>query len=356
MSQSTWRIPFGLGEPVPYFHAPTPQNPRFHLSALGGMYVVLSFIGNPNKSPGSEVLNFVFANRSKFDGTHTAFFPVITEKPNVGKAVPDTQGIVFFLDYEQKITQLYRAVEAGEHKPYTLVLDHMLRVIAAIPMDDAKRHNQLLAATLDRLPRIAEAPANEGLHAPVLILPRVFEPEFCRALIRQYQTHGGEASGYMREVEGKTVPVLNAGFEELRNQINQRISSRLLPQIFKAFQFKATRMERYTIACYSSEEQGFFRAHRDNTTPATKHRRFACTINLNAEDYDGGDLRFPEFGRQTYRAPTGGACIFSCSLLHEATPVTQGDRYAFLPFFYDDEGADIRKANLEHLSSETVIE
>ena len=45
------------------------------------------------------------------------------------------------------------------------------------------------------------------------------------------------------------------------------------------------------------------------------------------------------------RAPTGGAVIFSCSLLHEATAVTKGRRYAFLPFFYDDAAAKIREAN-----------
>jgi predicted 2-oxoglutarate/Fe(II)-dependent dioxygenase YbiX len=73
------------------------------------------------------------------------------------------------------------------------------------------------------------------------------------------------------------------------------------------------------------------------------------TINLNAGGYDGGDLRFPEFGGRTYRAPTGGAVVFSCSLLHEATPVTRGTRYAFLPFLYDDEAARLREANNPHL-------
>jgi predicted 2-oxoglutarate/Fe(II)-dependent dioxygenase YbiX len=71
---------------------------------------------------------------------------------------------------------------------------------------------------------------------------------------------------------------------------------------------------------------------------------FACSINLNAEEFEGGDLRFPEFGSRTYRPPTGGAVIFSCTLLHEATPVTKGTRYAFLPFFYDDAAAKIRDA------------
>jgi predicted 2-oxoglutarate/Fe(II)-dependent dioxygenase YbiX len=28
--------------------------------------------------------------------------------------------------------------------------------------------------------------------------------------------------------------------------------------------------------------------------------------------------------------------IFSCSLIHEVTPVTAGRRYAFLPFIHDE--------------------
>jgi hypothetical protein len=39
--------------------------------------------------------------------------------------------------------------------------------------------------------------------------------------------------------------------------------------------------------------------------------------------------------------------VFSCSLLHEATPVTAGERYAFLPFLYDEAGAKLREKNLE---------
>jgi len=76
------------------------------------------------------------------------------------------------------------------------------------------------------------------------------------------------------------------------------------------------------------------------------------TINLNAGDYEGGDLRFPEFGQRTYRAPTGGAILFSCSLLHEATPVTRGRRFAFLPFLYDEDAARLREANNPHLGPE----
>lgn len=131
----------------------------------------------------------------------------------------------------------------------------------------------------------------------------------------------------------------------LQKQIQQRLHRRLVPEIAKAFQFRASRIERHIVARYDADEGGHFRAHRDNTTKGTAHRRFAVTLNLNAESYEGGDLAFPEFGPQTYRAPTGGAVVFSCSLLHEARPVTKGARYCFLPFLYDDAAARIRQQN-----------
>ena len=163
----------------------------------------------------------------------------------------------------------------------------------------------------------------------------------------------------MREKDGYTVGVIDHTFKRrkdfffsdqpeyanLRDQVHARFIRRLIPEIEKAFQFRVTRMERYLVSCYDGTEAGFFSPHRDNNTKGTAHRRFACTLNLNAEEYEGGDLRFPEFGSRTWRAPTGGAVIFSCALLHEATPVTRGARYAFLPFFYDETTAQTRLDN-----------
>ena len=80
-----------------------------------------------------------------------------------------------------------------------------------------------------------------------------------------------------------------------------------------------------------------------------EHEPFA--LQLPEHPRDGGDLRFPEFGSRTYRPPTGGAVVFSCSLLHEATPVTRGRRYAFLPFFFDEAGEALRQANLKFLDA-----
>jgi predicted 2-oxoglutarate/Fe(II)-dependent dioxygenase YbiX len=154
----------------------------------------------------------------------------------------------------------------------------------------------------------------------------------------------------MRDVDGNTVTVrvLDHRLKRRRDcllsdpnlitEVHQRLERRLLPEIAKAFQFRVTRCERHLIACY--EPGGHFRQHRDNTTKVTAHRRFAVTLNLNADAYEGGDLRFPEFCARTYRAPTGGAIVFGCSILHEALPVTNGTRYAFLPFLYDEAAVD----------------
>jgi predicted 2-oxoglutarate/Fe(II)-dependent dioxygenase YbiX len=131
--------------------------------------------------------------------------------------------------------------------------------------------------------------------------------------------------------------------EPLRLAIAERLERRLFPFIARAFGAEARRIERYLISCYDAEDGGVFHAHRDNTTFQTAHRKFACSINLNA-DFTGGDLRFPEFGPRTYRPPEGGAVVFACGLMHEARPVTSGRRYAFLPFLYDEAGAAVRAA------------
>ena len=103
-------------------------------------------------------------------------------------------------------------------------------------------------------------------------------------------------------------------------------------------------MERYIVGCYTAEDGGHFRPHRDNVTKGTAHRRFAVTINLN-DDFDGGELCFPEYGPRSFKPPVGGAVVFGCALLHAVTQVTRGRRYAFLPFLYDDAAAKIREAN-----------
>lgn len=340
------------GQAAPWFSAPTPTNPTFAFSSVAGRYVLLACL--PHDEDGRKAaLAAMAAHQSLFDETRLLAFAVIRDQESISRA-KDRRGIRWFLDADGEVSRLFGALGPdGTERPLWVILDPTLRVLALGEMGDTARVFSILRS----LPHPNDH-AGVPIHAPVLIVPRVFEPALCRRLIDFYEAEGGVRSGVMREVDGKTVGVLDS-FKSRRDahvrddafqaELRNRIQVRLLRQITNAFQFEATRIERYVVACYDAQEGGYFRPHRDNTTAGTAHRKFACSINLNAEEFEGGDLRFPEFGSQTYRPPTGGAVVFSCSLLHEATPVTRGRRYAFLPFFYDQAGADVREQNLHKL-------
>ena len=57
----------------------------------------------------------------------------------------------------------------------------------------------------------------------------------------------------------------------------------------------------------------------------------------------------PEYGPDLYAPETGGAIVFSCTNLHEATPVTAGTRYALLTFLFGATEAQ----QLKHSNSQT---
>jgi predicted 2-oxoglutarate/Fe(II)-dependent dioxygenase YbiX len=316
---------------------------------------MLAFLPAPGPER-DQAMAALRANRHLFDDRNWCLFGVVRGEEDFNTLQPDLPGIRYFHDADGAIAEMY-GLEAGDGAtvPQWVIIDPSMRILGSLPIAAAQR-------TFEIIRRAGEPDAHAGvpMHAPVLIVPRVFEPDFCRQLIDVYKKDGGGVSGVMRDVGGRTVGVIddskkrrdaNVEDEEMQLAVQRKIRARLLPQIQKAFMFNVTRMERYIVARYDAVEGGYFRAHRDNTTRATAHRQFACSINLNAEEFEGGDLRFPEFGKRTYRPPTGGAVIFSCSLLHEATPVTAGTRFAFLPFLYDDASAKIRQENARFLDS-----
>lgn len=351
--------PLMPGEPAPWFSAPTTTIANFNFSTVAGRRIVLCVFGSLAHPAGREILAGFAAFRDRFDDANTCFFGISVDPNDQDKIKEEIPGIRYFLDHSSALTaRLGGLVDRGQGRfdlrPVTYLLDPNLRVIATFGAHQPAEQAARVIKVLDALPPLFPMrPADP--HAPVLLLPRVFEPDFCRKLIAGYAAHGGKDSGYMTERDGKTVGVIDYGHKRrydweiddaaIRQEARRKIERRLVPEIRKAFQFDATRMERYIVACYDGGVGGYFRAHRDNTTKGTAHRRFAVTINLNAEEYEGGDLRFPEWGPQLFRAPTGGAVVFSCSLQHEAMPVKRGVRYAFLPFLYDEAAAKIREQN-----------
>ena len=347
------------GDPAPMFRAPSNINPDFDFGSAAGRYILLSFLG-PAEGAKARFEAFL-GGAAIFTNPDCYFFATVLGKPADADPTLREQrsGMDTFWD-DGRLSRLYGALPStGDgFEPLTLLLGLDMRVLAVVKVTDPVQHAAAMLDILKRLPQIG-APRVGGPQAPVLLLPSVFEPALCRRLIEGYESKGGEESGFMREKDGKTVLVLDhkhkrrsdwtIADEALKDAARQRVLRRIVPEIAKAFQFRITRMERYIVACYDSSVGGYFQAHRDNTTKGTAHRRFAVTINLNSDEYEGGELMFPEYGRTTFKPPVGGAVVFSCSLLHQALPVTKGKRYAFLPFLYDDAAAKIREANNAYL-------
>lgn len=225
-----------------------------------------------------------------------------------------------------------------------------MHVLATFPFSPEDREYHAVFATLDRLPEPAGFAGFE-LPAPILILPNVFEPALQQRLIDIYEAAGGGESGITRDGVGlhdhafKRRRDYMLGDPELISATRQRIARRVAPEILRLLGMRITRIERYVIGCYAADEGGHFRAHRDDTSPVTAHRRFAVSINLNG-DFDGGEVSFPEYSRHGYKAPPGWAIVFPGNILHAVGRVTRGRRYAFLPFVYDEAAARIRQENL----------
>jgi predicted 2-oxoglutarate/Fe(II)-dependent dioxygenase YbiX len=340
-----------LGDPVPWFSAPVITGGAFDLHVSAGRWVVLSFLGSPANPRAMTELAGLVRESAGLGEDHVVVGCVFTAPPeDIDSLAAVSSNRLFFLaDYDGAISASFGASEM----PRTVVLDPMLRSIADIAWDNPQGHAETIRGVLRSLPDVDQS-AGVPMFAPALIVPRVFSFELCDFLVQFYEQQGGVDSGFQFDISGKTTTLSDwrlkrrsdvpVAAPEIRELVRGQIVRRLLPQIEQNFQFKATRMDRYIVACYDSEVGGHFHRHRDNLNAGAQHRRFAVSINLNS-NFEGCDLMFPEFGRKVYRPPEGGALVFSCGALHQVTPVTKGRRYAFLAFLYGEEDAKKREAN-----------
>ena len=350
------------GDPAPSFTQRSAGNPRYAFDTAAGRYIVLCFFHSVAAPGTPERLSAVLNRPELFDDIHACAFALSTdpEDETLARVANRIPGFRVIWDMDMSVSRLYGAANsAGDRRGLWVVTDPTLRIIDVVAFEpdggDIPRLVGLLAGLSP-----PDCFAGIPLQAPILYLPRVFEPSLCRHLVELYEDKGGEESGFMREINGRTVGVSDKRHKSRRDVIledqrlvaavQNRIVRRVVPEIAKVHQFHVTRMERYIVSCYAAEHGGHFAPHRDNTTSGTAHRRFAVSVNLN-DGFEGGEVSFPEYGPRGFKAPPGGAVVFSCSLLHRVSPVTQGKRYAFLPFLYDEAAAKIRTANLHRIES-----
>ncbi len=251
-------------------------------------------------------------------------------------------GLPLLCDSAGKIREaLRRMMGFGPRGVFAVLLDPNQRVIESrADLDRAA----LIGWAIERGRATPRAEGGQYLLgvAPVLLVPNVLTPEQCRALIDRWEHLGHEEGQVHSIVKGEETRRINKDMKSRRDhrivdeavlqELATVVGRRIGPELNKAFNFGKFRFDRFVITCYDSERGDFFRRHRDNQTQATADRRIALTLNLNTDEYEGGGLIFPEYGPHRYNPPAGGAILFSCSLLHEALPITKGRRFTLLNF------------------------
>jgi predicted 2-oxoglutarate/Fe(II)-dependent dioxygenase YbiX len=171
------------------------------------------------------------------------------------------------------------------------------------------------------------------------VLPRVFEPEFCEQVIRLW--HKGDHKdtgvssryGNVNVAELKRTEDYTVAEPMMQKAISDRLAYRIGPELIKVFAFeRGFSFDAHVVLSYTAEGGHFFGAHRDNGAPTTADRAFAVSLILN-DDFEGGELIFPEYAGVRVSPPKGAAAVFSCSLLHQVVPVRRGRRFSLTTFF-----------------------
>jgi peroxiredoxin len=343
MQKHNLRPPLEMGDLAPPCVLPTLDGDRVDLrsDAVAAKPIVILFC--PHFVPAVvEALAAMNALRPSFTESGALVFAVTLESAKIAAA----QGIGFPVLLDRS-GDVFRAFSADTRDLPTVVVlrpnQHVRAVLNSAPSTLA---DQALAQVVDLAAE--RQPVLMTPHPPVLIVPDVLSPADCQRLITVYETRGQTfvepgpdvpvGTDYkMRIPEHGRRDRIDHWIvdEDTMTFVHRRVQLRLLPEIAKAFQYPVTRWERMRIGCYEGDRGGKLHGHRDNVAP-TPYRRFAMSINLNVDQFSGGELRFPEFGDQRYRPDSGSAIVFSSSLLHEALHVTAGRRLVLLAFLFGD--------------------
>lgn len=332
------------GDIAPYCALPAIDGTEINLlsDSVAGHPVVLLFCPRLTASA-VEILDSFSKRRDAFAANGARLFCLTFERPEAFAARPLDFPVL--LDRGEKV---FANFNAPRDRPSTIVLRRNYH-IAGIFNHDPEGQATAVSSLIESMAAERETRLMD-VHPPVLLIPEAFSRDDCAQLINIFATRGqtfvqpGAAMDYLNGSDYKMrIPehmredrIDHFFFEKntvalLGNRLN-----RITPEIMKAFQYRITKYEALRMACYQGHRGGYSHGHRDNIPPYT-YRRFAMSINLNTEDFEGGELRFPEFGDQRYRPESGTAIIFSSSLLHEAMHVTAGRRFVFLAFLFGEQ-------------------
>ena len=341
-----FRAPLGVGDIPPPCVLATAGGKAINLQGddIAGSPLVIAFWPRFDAGPVQAAMASLGAALPSLESEGARVFAVTLA--NAQAAGDAKSPVPMLLDRDGKVFAAYGA--GTRDQPTTIVLRHNGHVHSVLKSEAGAQADAAVAAV-----RALVAERNAGLgipHPPILVVPDVLSAGDCRRLIQVYETRGktfaepGHGDDQMTTDYKMRIPEYGRGDridhwivdKDTAGFIDGRLGSRLFPEIRKAFQYPVTRRERMRIGCYTGSRGGEPHGHRDDSEVISAHRRFAVSINLNSEEFEGGALRFAEYGDQQYRPATGAAIVFSSSILHEALEVRSGRRFVLLAFLFGE--------------------
>jgi peroxiredoxin len=341
-----------IGDPVPSIVLPTQSGTRLslHSPAVAGNPIVLLVTRRLDAAAEAQ-LGILALQQHRFAAVGARLLAMTGEGPAETAAVAAARGLRFpvLSDEPGHLLTVLGVPPAGAATCNLLVIDHGLRLIGRLPCSGADGEATVALRLCERLAQQRSPAVVVTQQAPVLLVPQVFDADFCRRLIDSWaaaEKQEDVAGGHYATQIGRSAdpsarrPTLKRRSDWLipngpvHDEVAYLLSRRVAPELRKAFDFHAENFEQLRIGCYDATRGGYFRRHRDNVgPPEIRRRRFAMSLNLN-DAYEGGEVHFPEYGPQLYRPPMGAALLFSCSVLHEAMEIRSGQRFVLLTFFF----------------------
>lgn len=342
------------GDFMPLFELHDTDKRLRTMEALAGRFGLLLYLPSAKPEAAAAFLQEVKAQLEQAGISDTFMVLATDDAMERANAFREKFGVAqhVWLDPERRLARSLGIVRGGEAMPFAgFVLDTNMKILNVQVQGEAGTMAQALVQQLGlglaQFGQRNAQPQTVRRMAPALIVPQVFTPEFCAKCIQAFR-NGNSFEGTVGTRENKVYredikvrrDFIPGG--ELLEEIDDKFSRSFFPEIKKVFGFEVTHREIYKIGLYSGEKGGFFKQHRDNFDYPMGYRRIASTIHLN-DDYEGGGVRFPEYGHDVYRPETGGAIAFSGSTLHEALPVTKGERFVLVAFVHGDEEEAYRR-------------
>lgn len=337
------------GDQMPNFVLPNLAGEhRMFYERVSGKRNLLILANRPDDTALALLADFAKL-RQQFQALNVDMFAVVPARPGIDdqRLVSQDPPYLVFLDINNMIVpaMLAKSGLVGD-RPACILMDENQRIVQIL-QSAADAPHDLAAEALGFFKACGPPPPKQILNiaAPVLVLPNVVDPDICRLLIERWETEGHKDQGVRSVVDGEEVVRTYLSLkksldhliydDDLLGGLIDIVGRRVAPQIAKYAHFEGFKFDRFFVARYDAERGDYFRPHRDNQAPSTQDRLFGISINLNSEDYEGGELYFPEYGPHGYKPDTGGAVVFSGSLIHEAVTPRRGKRFALLSFLRD---------------------